>query len=238
MRRVSAEGRETAGTTQATGSLTLDRGLRLLELLAAEERDMTVAELATALGVHRQAVYRLLTTLRTHRLVAEGSAGRYRLGLGVMQLARQANPQLRRATMPFLRQLAEELRSTAQCVVAEGDDAVALAVVEPPDSVFHLSQRSGARHPLNQGASGLAILMARRAGSADADVVREAREVGYAVSYGALTAGAVGVAAPLYDGDGHTLDAAIGIVSMGEVDVDRVGRRLIEVAQLIANAGI
>lgn len=235
---MSAESRGTAGSSQNSGSLTLDRGLRLLELLAAEDRDMTVAELATALGVHRQAVYRLLTTLRLHRLVAEGSSGRYRLGLGVMQLARQANPQLRNATMPFLRQLAEELRSTAQCVVAEGDDAVALAVVEPPDSVFHLSQRSGARHPLNQGASGLAILMARQAANADPALVREARDVGYAVSYGALTPGAVGVAVPLYDGDGHTLDAAIGIISMAEVDVDHVGNRLIEVARLIANAGI
>ena len=46
---------------------------------------MTVAELASTLGVHRQAVYRLLTTLRAHRLVAEGGSGRYRLGLGVIK---------------------------------------------------------------------------------------------------------------------------------------------------------
>jgi DNA-binding IclR family transcriptional regulator len=234
---MTADGREVDSPAH-NGSLTLDRGLRLLELLATEDRDLTVAELASTLGVHRQAVYRLLTTLRAHRLAAEGSSGRYRLGLGVMQLARQANPQLRRAVAPHLRQLAQELEATAQCVVAEGEDAVVLAVVEPPASVFHLSQHSGARHPLDQGASGLAILLARRPTPSDPPAVQEARRLGYAVSRGRLTAGAVGVAAPLYDGEGHTLEAAIGIVSMTDVDVDHVASRLIEVSRQVAAEGL
>ncbi|MEU8364669.1 helix-turn-helix domain-containing protein [Nonomuraea sp. NPDC048882] len=221
------------GGSQGSGSQTLDRGLRLLELLASEDRDMTVAELATSLGMHRQAVYRLLTTLRLHRLAAEGSSGRYRLGLGVIQLARQANPQLRRAVVPYLRTLAEELGATTQCVVAEGADAVVLAVVEPPDAIFHLSQRSGARHPLDQGASGLAIMLSRPAQAGDPPAVVEARELGYAVSRGTLTPGAVGVAVPLYDSDGHPLDASLGIVSMVDLEVERTAKRLLEAAAQI-----
>jgi DNA-binding IclR family transcriptional regulator len=155
-----------------------------------------------------------------------------------MQLARQANPQLRKATAPYLRQLAEEFEVTSQCVVAEGEDAVVLAVVEPPASVFHLSQHSGARNPLDQGASGLAILMSRRASAGDPPAVREARRAGYAVSHGRLTAGAVGVAVPLYDGEGNPLDAAIGIVSMVDVDVDVVAGRLVEFSRLIAREGV
>ncbi|GAA1631331.1 helix-turn-helix domain-containing protein [Nonomuraea maheshkhaliensis] len=221
------------GGSQGSGSQTLDRGLRLLELLASEDRDMTVAELATSLGMHRQAVYRLLTTLRLHRLAAEGSSGRYRLGLGVIQLARQANPQLRRAVVPYLRTLAEELGATTQCVVAEGADAVVLAVVEPPDAIFHLSQRSGARHPLDQGASGLAIMLSRPAQAGDPPAVVEARELGYAVSRGTLTPGAVGVAVPLYDSDGHPLEASLGIVSMVDLEVERTAKRLLEAAAQI-----
>ncbi|GAB3468493.1 IclR family transcriptional regulator [Actinophytocola sediminis] len=231
---MTSNGRDSDGPTQG-GSLTLDRGLRLLELLAVEDRDMTVAELANSLDVHRQAVYRLLATLRSHRFVAEGGSGRYRLGLGVIQLTRQVNHELRRATAPHLRRLAHELSATTQCVVADGGDAVALTVVEPPESVYHLSQHSGARHPLDQGASGLAILMARKPTPADAPALQDARRVGYAVSRGRLTAGAVGVAVPLFDGDGHSLDAAIGIVSMAEVDVEHVARRLTEAAEQIAN---
>nr|WP_269128650.1 IclR family transcriptional regulator [Nonomuraea sp. K271] len=211
----------------------MDRGLKLLELLAVEDRDMTVAELATSLGMHRQAVYRLLTTLRNHRLAAEGSSGRYRLGLGVIQLARQANPQLRRAVVPYLRTLAEELGVTTQCVVSEGADAVVLAVVEPSDAVFHLSQRSGARHPLDQGASGLAIMLARPPETDDPAGVVEARERGYAVSRGNLTPGAVGIAVPLYDRDGQSLEASLGIVSMVDLDVERTAKRLLATAEQI-----
>lgn len=221
------------GGSQGNGSQTLDRGLKLLELLAVEDRDMTVAELATSLGMHRQAVYRLLTTLRNHRLAAEGSSGRYRLGLGVIQLARQANPQLRRAVVPYLRTLAEELGVTTQCVVSEGADAVVLAVVEPSDAVFHLSQRSGARHPLDQGASGLAIMLARPPAADDPPAVVEARERGYAVSRGNLTPGAVGIAVPLYDGDGQSLEASLGIVSMVDLDVERTAKRLLATVEQI-----
>lgn len=221
------------GGSQGNGSQTLDRGLKLLELLAVEDRDMTVAELATSLGMHRQAVYRLLTTLRNHRLAAEGSSGRYRLGLGVIQLARQANPQLRRAAVPHLRTLAEELGVTTQCVVAEGADAVVLAVVEPSDAVFHLSQRSGARHPLDQGASGLAIMLARPPTADDPPAVVEARERGYAVSHGNLTPGAVGIAVPLYDGEGQPLEASLGIVSMVDLDIERTAERLLATAEQI-----
>lgn len=230
---MTGDDRENDGAAQS-GSLTLDRGLRLLELLALENRDMTVAELAATLGVHRQAVYRLLTTLRAHRLVAEGGAGRYRLGLGVMQLTRQVNNELRRATAPHLHRLAQKLGATAQCVVAEGEDAVALAVVEPPESVYHLTQHSGARYPLDQGASGLAILMARQPRPSDPPEVREARRAGYALSRAGLTAGAVGVAVPLFDGEGNPLDAAIGIVSMFEVDVEHVTGLLTDASRQIA----
>ncbi|GAA1014127.1 transcriptional regulator [Acrocarpospora pleiomorpha] len=221
------------GASPVSGSQTLDRGLKLLELLATEDRDMTVAELAASLGMHRQAVYRLLTTLRTHRLAAEGSSGRYRLGLGVIQLARQANPHLRRAVLPHLRTLAEELGVTAQCVVAEGDDAVVLAVVEPSDAVFHLSQRSGARHALAQGASGIAIMMSRDPQVRDSEAVIEARSRGYAVTRGHLTPGAVGIAVPLYTAEGHALDASLGIVSMIDLDVERTASRLIAAADEI-----
>jgi DNA-binding IclR family transcriptional regulator len=234
---MTSDGRDSDGPAQS-GSLTLDRGLRLLELLAVEDRDMTVAELASSLGVHRQAVYRLLATLRSHRFVAEGGSGRYRLGLGVIQLTRQVSHELRRATAPHLRRLAQEFGATAQCVVADGGDAVALAVVEPPESVYHLSQHSGARHPLDQGASGLAILMARKPNPSDSEAIRDARSTGYAVSRGRLTAGAVGVAVPLFDGDGHSLDAAIGIVSMAEVDIEHVARRLTEAAKQIADGDL
>ena len=64
----------------------------------------------------------------------------------------------------MLRRLAEQVGCTAHLTVAEGDEALALAVIEPSWTDFHVSYRVGARHPLNRGAAGKAILLLRERG--------------------------------------------------------------------------
>ncbi|GGR89188.1 hypothetical protein GCM10010269_30360 [Streptomyces humidus] len=49
---------------------TLDRGLRLLEVIALSDVPLTLAELSQQMGLHRSIVYRLLRTLQDHHLVA------------------------------------------------------------------------------------------------------------------------------------------------------------------------
>jgi DNA-binding IclR family transcriptional regulator len=68
--------------TQA-GSQTLSRGIRMLEILAAADRNLSIDELAGALGVHRSVAYRLLRTLEDHGLVSRDAAGRLTLGTGL-----------------------------------------------------------------------------------------------------------------------------------------------------------
>jgi len=220
-----------------TGALTLDRGLRVLELLAGEDRDFAVAEIASELSMHRQAVYRLLTTLSSHHLAARSPSGRYCLGLGILPLAHRANAQLRRLALPELRKLAETLQATAQCVVAEGSDAVTVSVVEPGNAVFHLSQHPGARHPLVQGASGIAILSSRPAAPDEPPEVSKARELGCVVTTGQLTPGAIGIAAPLTGRNGQPLDASIGIISLLELDLERATDAVVRAAKEISSAG-
>lgn len=53
----------------AETSQTLDRGLRVLKLLADTDHGLTVTELSNKLGVNRTVVYRLLATLEQHTLV-------------------------------------------------------------------------------------------------------------------------------------------------------------------------
>jgi len=79
--------------------------------------------------------------------------------------------------------------------------------------MFHLALRQGARHPLNLGADGVAILAGRPAARGDAKDVQRARERGFALSVGALQPGAVGVAAPIATSDWAT--ASIGVVQLG-----------------------
>ena len=72
-------------------SLTLDRGLRLLDILARPENaaGMTVTALAAAIGMSRAAAYRLLGTLEAHGYVVRLPGGRVRLGYAVTRPGRR-----------------------------------------------------------------------------------------------------------------------------------------------------
>jgi DNA-binding IclR family transcriptional regulator len=145
----------------AETSQTLDRGLRVLKLLADTDHGLTVTELAAKLGVNRTVVYRLLATLEQHSLVRRDLGGRARVGLGVLGLAHQVHPLLREAALPALRSLADDIGATAHLTLVDGTEALAVAVVEPTWTDYHVAYRTGFRHPLDRGAAGRAILAGR-----------------------------------------------------------------------------
>jgi DNA-binding transcriptional ArsR family regulator len=199
----------------AETSQTLDRGLRVLELLAAHPRGMSITELAAALEVNRTVVYRLVATLEQHALSRRDDSGRVELGLAVLNLSRAVQPMLRDLAAPTLRRLAEELGATAHLTVADGGEALAIAVVEPTWTDYHVGYRVGARHPLDVGAAGKAILLGR----AMAAGANEGAEL--VATEGELQAGAIGLAAPILGLPG--VEASVGVVALGKLDVDGAG---------------
>ncbi|MEU5789278.1 helix-turn-helix domain-containing protein [Micromonospora purpureochromogenes] len=201
---------------------TLDRGLRLLHLVAEAPAGLTVTEAANRLGIGRAAVYRLVGALTGHGMLRRDGDGRLRLGAGVLHLARRAQPLLAEGALPALRRLAEQAGATAHLTVVEGGEGVALAVVEPSWTSFHVAYRTGARHPLERGAAGLAILAGR---SGVADPVS---------TVGELQPGAYGVAAPVLGVPG--LEASVGVVALAPLDPDTVGAQVLAAAQSIAAA--
>ena len=210
----------------AETSQTLDRGLRVLKLLADSDHGQTVSALATRLGVHRTVVYRLVATLEQHGLVRRDRDGRLWVGLGVLALGRRIHPLLRQAATPALRALAEEVGATAHLTVADGEEALAVAVVEPSWTDYHVAYRTGSRHPLHRGAAGRAIRAARDPALAPPD--------GYVYTHGELEAGASGVAAPLPAGGG--VEGSVGVVMLADRVPSWVGPRVVRAAQEVADA--
>jgi hypothetical protein len=151
-------------------------------------------------------IYRLAGTLIEHGLVRRDRSGRLRLGPGVLQLARRVQPLLAEAALPVLRHLADEAGATAHLTIAEGTEAVAMVVVEPTWTQFHVAYRMGSRHPLERGAAGRAILAGR------------AGEAGVVVSEGELQPGAYGIAAAVLGVEG--LGASVGVVALAALDVN------------------
>ena len=204
----------------AETSQTLDRGLRVLDVLSTTPGGLTVTELAARLGVNRTVVYRLVSTLEQHALTRKDSHGKLHVGLGVLHLASAVQPVVRDIAVPVLRSLAESVGCTAHLTVADGEEALALAVVEPSWTDFHVSYRVGARHPLNRGAAGRAILAGReRSGAA------------YVLTTGELQTGARGLAAPVLGVEGF--EASVGIVTLDDLD-EAIAPQVVQAAADVA----
>lgn len=201
-------------------SQTLDRGLRLLNLLAESPDGMTVTELAHALQVSRTVVYRLVVTLESSALLRRGSDGRCRIGLAVLALARQVQPLLRDAAMPPLRALADGLGCTAHLTVVDGNDALVVAVVDPPRADLYVGVRVGNRAPLESTSAGRAVLVARQNDWLPG-------EPGF-TTWTSATGGTSGVAAPVLGVPG--LEAAVGVLVLDGEDLTTPGIACVQAA--------
>lgn len=221
VRSVSPASSGSARSLGKESSLTLERGLALLQAVADSDSEApTISDLAATIGASRAAVYRLLVPLQERGLVRrEGS--KVRLGLGLLRLAAKVAPQLRHAALPALRELAETVGATAHLTVADGDEAQAVAVVEPSWTAFHVAYRVGTRHSLRRGAAGKAIGLRQT-------------EPGWVGTTGELQTGAHGIAAPVRGVAG--LRASVGVVTMEPLDASIVGPKVITAAATVAAA--
>ncbi len=186
---------QTSGST--LGAQTLVRGLRALRAVALSPTGMSIAELAEHLGVHRSIANRILAALSDARLIARGPDGRFRGAVGLVNLAEGGLSALSVAVKPQLAALADEVGATVALFVREGDDAVALSVVESARQGFRMGFQVGDRHVIDRGAAGLALRVLEPPRESDSERVTEARERGYARTFGEIEPNLHGLAIPL-----------------------------------------
>ena len=221
-------------------SQTLSRGLRALEILAESPSPLTIADLSTALGVHRSIAYRILRTLEDHSLVVRDDGGRLLPGAGLAVLARGVSRDLQTAALPELTRLSEELHMTAFVGVWDRQDCVTLVTVEPRHSGAALAQHPGSRHPLAFGAPGIAI-QSRISEARWHELVPDqpyrpeastARALGYAESHDEVIPGVSSIAAPI-DIRGSRPAALAVVYIRTDQEPERLGRLLAEGARRI-----
>jgi DNA-binding IclR family transcriptional regulator len=211
-------------------SLTLERGLRVLQVLGEHPEGMTVSGLAEALGTHRAGIYRLLGPHLAERLIRRRD-DRYFLGAGLVELASRVQPRLQEVAGPLLQALADELTATAALTVRDGEDAaVVLDVRSPRHADMHITYRPGLRHSVSIAASGIAILAGAPPRPSERPEVTDARGRGWARSTGELLQGATGVAAAT------AADAAVSAVWIGERDEAAMARAVIATARALTDA--
>ena len=215
------------------GARTLDNGLAVLGALARASGGRTVAELAREVGLDRTVVHRLVASLAYRRLAARRPDGRYEVGAGVLDLAAAVRDDLQSAAAAVLPVLAERVGATSHVSVFDGDDVVSVAVAEPRGTAMHVAYRVGTRHRLDQGAAGLAILLAGPSRPAERRELRTARRNGYAVTRGEIEAGAWGLATPVRRA-AAPVTASVGVVALRPMLVATVAPAVLEAAAMLA----
>jgi DNA-binding IclR family transcriptional regulator len=230
------------GAAQA-GSQTLSRGIRLLEILATADRNLSIDELAGALGVHRSVAYRLLRTLEEHGLVTRDAAGRLALGTGLAALAAGVARDLQQVALPELNDVANELGMTCLlAVLVDSDEAVTLVSASPRQTVAVVSYRPGHRHPITRGGPGKAILLSLPDSAWPAEIseglrdeIAVSRDRGYASSHDEVVPSLRSVAVPL-NLPGQP-PAAIAVIHVSfEVSESAIAERLKLAAQSVTRA--
>lgn len=214
---------------------TLDRGLQALSIIAQQDSGISIAELAARLEVHRAIAYRIVTTLEDHFLISRGADGVIRLGAGATLLAARFEPRLRAVAQQPLFDLAKQSQASAFISVTQGNECMVIMVADPEESLMRVGYRIGSRHPLHQGAAGIAILSGRKAHPEDSEAVIQGRELGYSLTHGQLQPGAIGVASPISrPHNQHFFEACVGVVALNSLDLDIATQAVPEAAAIIS----
>ncbi len=138
----------------------VDRALDvLLACASGEQRDYTLADLATAVGLEKPTVHRLVRTLEARRFIERRSNGRYALGniLATLGMVVVENWDLSHLIAPTLRNLVEETRETAFCSILDRAEVLTIASAAGGHKL-RLSVVPGERAPAAVTADGRVLL--------------------------------------------------------------------------------
>lgn len=206
----------------------LDKGLDILELLAAVDGGLTQAEIAKRLDRSPNEFYRMLDRLVKRGYVTRIDGDRFSLTLKLFGLAQLHAPVRRLVSfaVPLMRDLAEASRQANQLVVFDRGNPVVIAQQEAP-GYWGISIRVGSRISLFDTGSGHVLLafrspeertrmIAENVGGSGEDnrVTPEflarldlIRTRGYEMMPSAQTAGVINLSAPVLGADGNAIAA-------------------------------
>jgi DNA-binding IclR family transcriptional regulator len=127
----------------------VDRAVRVLKILS-DGKPRTLTELSKELEMNSSTTFRLLATLRSHRLVQlEDATGNYRLGLASLELSQayHSGDEVRHAALQEMKELRDETMETVHLGVLDDMEVVYLEKLEGLHAIGLMSSRVGRRAP-------------------------------------------------------------------------------------------
>lgn len=209
----------------------LAKALHVLDILVDQpDGALGVRELAQMLGTAPSTTHRILSMLSEAGMVTRDGDGRYSVGFELQRLAWRVNARFPAPSVaePILQQLTEETGETSALGFFDPvrNQITFVAMVHTQHRLRYMEDLYQSL-PIHAGASGLSILAflepplrerilrskplhaftdhtitAPEALDAELDAIRDR---GYAISHGQRAEGAVGIGAPIWNGDGSVL---------------------------------
>lgn len=231
----------------------VDRALRIIELLAESRRGLTLSDICRKLGLPKSSVHLLVKTLESAGYLKDNQInGRYHFGLKLVSLSRLAleNLDLREHARPYLQDLMMKTSITVHMAVLERGEAVIIEKIEAP-GLLRVATWVGRRLDASSSAVGKALLAYTP--GVDLQQVHEAsamarynrntittpkklareldrvREQGYAVEDEEGEIGMRCIGAPVYDADSRVICAISIAGSTSQIPKQRIN----ELASLV-----
>jgi IclR family acetate operon transcriptional repressor len=137
------------------------KALDILQVFLNLKKDsLSFTEIATAVGLNKNAVFRLLYTLTEKGFLQKASdSGKYSLSPKCIEMGRSAriNNSLRRVALPYMHELRKRFEDTVNFAVLEDGQICYVEVLESAHR-FKLVASPGDRDPVHSTALGKAIL--------------------------------------------------------------------------------
>jgi DNA-binding IclR family transcriptional regulator len=247
---------ERPAKTRGAAVPAVERAVRVLRALGADDRPWSLSDLSRELGISKSTLSTLLATLEQLDLVVRDPASRaFRLGPGLLDLSR---PLLRRldaaeVVRPYLDPLQATSGETAVLHVPERDGATVIVERVEPIHRLKVVAPLGHRLPPFAGSVGKVLLAALPPEEAEARVraqplpsftprtivdpdaylaeIRRTRARGYALEHGEYLVGVRAVSAPVLDHHGRTI-ATLSVVGVSA----RLANKMSETAREVVAA--
>ena len=136
----------------------LEKGVKVLELLA-EQRSLTVSEVASRLGLNRAAGHRFLATLRDLGYVEKNEHNRYQLTFRILEMGMKVADrfEIRQEARGFMQELSKVFNETVNLGLWDGKDILHLDKIDSLE-ILRIDAPLGSKAPAYCTGLGKAIL--------------------------------------------------------------------------------
>lgn len=136
----------------------INSGLDVLECLAASDAELSLTEIAAALGMAKSSVHQLLRALVERGWVRRQADQRYGVGVRAWEVGcRSTFVEIGRVAEPYMAELVRKVDEGVALGVLDGGHTVCIQIAESPQ-VVRVHNRVGERNPAHCLSNGLALL--------------------------------------------------------------------------------